>query len=131
MNCAAACSARVLNGWNAQVRYFVKCIVCLLNSKDLYILHQLGIPHLIAPGCLDMVNFGPISTVPERYKTRQLYEWNPSVTLMRTNKEENELLGKILAEKANAAKGPVAFLLPLKGTFPRDALKVLMLMDCV
>lgn len=76
-----------------------------------------GIPHLIVPGCVDMVNFGGMDTVPEKYKktNRTFYEWNPSVTLMRTNKEENEKMGKIFAEKANAAKSPVAFLIPLRG----------------
>ena len=78
---------------------------------------QLGIPHLIVPGCVDMANFGGMDTVPDKYKRakRTFYEWNPSVTLMRTNKEENEKMGKVFAEKANAAKGPVAFLFPLKG----------------
>ena len=78
---------------------------------------QMGIPHLIVPGCVDMANFGGMDTVPEEYKKakRTFYEWNPSVTLMRTNKEENEKMGKVFAEKANAAKGPVAFLIPLKG----------------
>jgi uncharacterized protein (UPF0261 family) len=78
---------------------------------------QMGIPHLIVPGCVDMANFGGMETVPEKYKKakRTFYEWNPSVTLMRTNKEENEKMGKVFAEKANAAKGPVAFLIPLKG----------------
>ena len=76
-----------------------------------------GVPHLIAPGCVDMVNFGPMNTVPQRYRDakRLFYEWNPSVTLMRTNAEENAAIGRIFAEKANAAKGPVAFLLPLRG----------------
>ena len=76
-----------------------------------------GIPHLIVPGCVDMVNFGPMQTVPQKYRdaNRTFYEWNPSVTLMRTNAEENATLGKIFAEKANAAKGPVAFLLPMRG----------------
>ncbi len=78
---------------------------------------EMGIPHLIVPGCVDMANFGGMDTVPARFKEprRNFYEWNPSVTLMRTDKEENEKMGKIFAEKANAAKGPVAFLLPLKG----------------
>jgi uncharacterized protein (UPF0261 family) len=64
-----------------------------------------------------MANFGGLDTVPEKYKKakRTFYEWNPSVTLMRTNQEENERMGKVFAEKANAAKGPVAFLIPLKG----------------
>lgn len=75
-----------------------------------------GIPHVIVPGCLDMVNFGSTSTVPERYrKGRKLYEWNPMVTLMRTNRQENEQLGRILAQKANASSAPVAFALPLRG----------------
>lgn len=76
-----------------------------------------GIPHLIVPGCIDMVNFGPLATVPQKYRDagRQFYEWNPSVTLMRTNVEENCRLGEIFAEKANAAKGPTAFLIPLRG----------------
>jgi len=76
-----------------------------------------GVPHLIVPGCVDMANFGPIDTVPQKYKDegRNLYEWNPAITLMRTTADENRQMGKIFAEKANAAKGPVAFLLPLKG----------------
>lgn len=74
-----------------------------------------GIPHLIVPGCIDMANYGPRDTVPEKFDGRLLYEWNPSVTLMRTNAEENRRMGEIFAEKANAAKGPVAVLIPLKG----------------
>jgi uncharacterized protein (UPF0261 family) len=76
-----------------------------------------GIPHLIVPGCIDMVNFGPPETVPQKYRDagRKFYEWNPAVTLMRTNVEENRRLGEIFAEKANAAIGPVAFLIPRHG----------------
>ncbi|MGB6045820.1 MAG: Tm-1-like ATP-binding domain-containing protein [Pirellulales bacterium] len=76
-----------------------------------------GIPQLIVPGCVDMANFGPADTIPESLKTagRKFYEWNPAVTLMRTNVDENQKMGQIFAEKANAAQGPVAFLFPLKG----------------
>jgi uncharacterized protein (UPF0261 family) len=83
----------------------------------------MGIPHLIVPGCVDMANFGAMDTVPEKYKTsnRTFYPWNPSVTLMRTNIAENEKMGKAFAGKANAAKGPVAFLLPLRGVSILDA----------
>lgn len=78
---------------------------------------KIGIPHVIVPGCLDMVNFGGKQTIPQKYRNsnRIFYEWNPMATLMRTNKEENESLGRILAEKANGSKAPVAFLFPLKG----------------
>ena len=83
---------------------------------------QRGIPHLIVPGCVDMVNFGAPSTVPVKYRQakRLFYEWNPSVTLMRTNVEENCRMGEIFAQKANAAKGPVAFLIPLRGVSMLD-----------
>jgi len=77
-----------------------------------------GIPQVIAPGCLDMVNFGPQETVPARYRddpARKFYLWNPQVTLMRTTPAENAQLGKIIAEKANAARGPVQLFLPLRG----------------
>ncbi len=74
-----------------------------------------GVPHLIVPGCVDMANFGPRDTVPAKYRGRLFYEWNPSVTLMRTSVEENRTMGRAFTERANAAKGPVAFLLPARG----------------
>jgi uncharacterized protein (UPF0261 family) len=81
-----------------------------------------GLPHLIVPGCVDMANFGAPSSVPVKYReaNRLFYEWNPSVTLMRTNVEENRQMGEIFARKANAAKGPVAFLIPLGGVSMLD-----------
>jgi uncharacterized protein (UPF0261 family) len=83
---------------------------------------QRGVPHLIVPGCVDMANYGAPSTVPERFRQakRLFYEWNPSVTLMRTNVEENRQMGEIFAKKANAATGPVAFLIPLRGVSMLD-----------
>jgi len=80
-----------------------------------------GIPQVVAPGCLDMVNFGGPETVPERYRGRKLYEWNPTVTLMRTTPEENTRLGHILAEKVNAAVAPVTVFLPLGGVSQLDS----------
>lgn len=80
-----------------------------------------GIPQIIVPGCVDMVNFWAPETIPEKFKGRKFYQWNPNVTLMRTTPEENELIGKTLAEKANKAKGAVAFFLPLKGVSQLDS----------
>jgi uncharacterized protein (UPF0261 family) len=83
-----------------------------------------GIPQVIAPGCLDMVNFGPEDTVPAKYKndpSRKFYVWNPQVTLMRTTPEENAQLGRVIAEKANAARGPVQIFIPLRGVSILDS----------
>ena len=80
-----------------------------------------GIPQVVSVGALDMVNFGPYDTVPERYRDRLLYKHNPTVTLMRTTAAENVGLGKVLAEKLNLAKGDTVLMLPLKGVSAIDA----------
>jgi uncharacterized protein (UPF0261 family) len=80
-----------------------------------------GIPAVLAPGCVDMANFWGIETVPEKYRGRNLYQWNPNVTLLRTNVEENTRIGEMLAAAANAASAPVALLLPLKGVSMLDS----------
>jgi len=76
---------------------------------------KLGIPQVVIPGCIDMCNFWAPETVPAKYSDRLFYKWNPNVTLMRTNIEENQRMGKIFAEKLNKAKGPVAVLIPIGG----------------
>ncbi len=87
---------------------------CLAASKA-------GIPAVIVPGCVDMANFWGIETVPEKYKGRNLYQWNPNVTLLRTNVEENVKMGEMIAAAANAATAPVAILIPLKGVSMLDS----------
>jgi uncharacterized protein (UPF0261 family) len=79
------------------------------------------VPQVISVGALDMVNFGPPETVPEKYKSRRFHQHNPTVTLMRTTPEEMDRLGKEIAEKASAAGGPTAVMLPLRGVSAIDA----------
>jgi uncharacterized protein (UPF0261 family) len=80
-----------------------------------------GVPQVISLGALDMVNFGPPETVPEKFRGRRFYQHNPTVTLMRTTPDENDRLGKEIAEKASAARGPTAVLVPLRGVSAIDA----------
>jgi len=80
-----------------------------------------GIPQIVCPGAIDMVNFGPMETVPEKFRHRQLYAHNPTVTLMRTTPAECAQLGRITAEKLNRAQGPVVFVMPLQGVSAIDA----------
>jgi uncharacterized protein (UPF0261 family) len=82
---------------------------------------RLGIPQVVSVGALDMVNFGPRDTVPAQFEERNLYVHNPVVTLMRTTKEENAELGRRIARKLSAARGPTALFLPLGGVSMIDA----------
>lgn len=79
------------------------------------------IPQVISVGALDMVNFGPIDTVPEKYKDRNLYKHNPSVTLMRTTAAENIAIAKKISEKLNEASTKTILMLPLNGVSAIDA----------
>lgn len=79
-----------------------------------------GLPQVVAPGALDMVNFGPPDTVPEKFRDRHFYQHNPTVTLMRTTAEETAELGKMMADKLNQAKGPTTVLIPIQGVSAID-----------
>ncbi len=83
---------------------------------------MMGIPQVVSVGALDMVNFGPFKTVPEQFKNRNLYKHNPTVTLMRTNVEENIKIGQKIVEKLNQAVGPTVMMIPLKGVSMIDAI---------
>ena len=76
---------------------------------------EVGIPQVVSLGALDMVNFGPMETVPERFRERRLYVHNTTITLMRTTPEECAELGRRIARKLNAAQGPVSLFIPLRG----------------
>jgi len=83
-----------------------------------------GIPQVVVPGAIEVLNFGPRSSVPARYDTpdRPLVVHNPYVCAVRTTAAESIELGAILASKVNMASGPVAVALPLKGLDKYEAL---------
>jgi len=79
------------------------------------------IPCVISAGAVDMINFGALETVPEKYRNRKLYQHNSAVTLMRTTPDENAKIGKWIVERINQMQGQVHFVLPLKGVSALDA----------
>ena len=89
--------------------------ICSAGPDRLTAAAEMGIPQVVIPGCMDMVNFSHMDTVPSNFISRQLYSWAPDVTLMRTNEEENLLLGKIMVEKIKRSKGPTKVIIPLRG----------------
>jgi uncharacterized protein (UPF0261 family) len=74
-----------------------------------------GIPQIITPGCIDIINFLGPETLPDRYKDRPLCFHNPQATLPRLNAEEFRLIGETMGKKLNRAVGPVRVLIPIRG----------------
>jgi uncharacterized protein (UPF0261 family) len=74
-----------------------------------------GIPQVVSVGALDMVNFGPMDTVPERFADRNLLVHNATVTLMRTTPGECAEIGTRLAARLSRSRGPATLFLPLRG----------------
>ncbi|KQM13518.1 hypothetical protein ASF83_17430 [Plantibacter sp. Leaf171] len=80
-----------------------------------------GVPQLVSLGALDMVNFGPRATVPERFADRDFFVHNATVTLMRTTVDENRELGARIGRKLAAATAPTVLLIPRGGVSALDA----------
>ncbi|WP_166162841.1 Tm-1-like ATP-binding domain-containing protein [Chelativorans oligotrophicus] len=74
-----------------------------------------GIPQIVSLGALDMVNFGAWETVPEKFRERNLYRHNASITLMRTTPQECLEIGRRLGSRLSQSKGPTVVFVPLKG----------------
>jgi uncharacterized protein (UPF0261 family) len=82
---------------------------------------QAGTPCILSLGALDMVNFGPLATVPDRFKSRNLFVHNPEVTLMRTNRQECIQIGQWIARKLNATHAELVLVIPEGGLSLLDA----------
>ena len=88
---------------------------CSAGPHRLEAAPEAGIPQVIVPGAMELANFMPPSSLPEKYAGRMTYMHNPNLKLLRANAEESALAGQILAEKVNRSAGPVCVLLPLRG----------------
>lgn len=82
---------------------------------------ELGIPQVVGVGALDMANFGPIDTVPERFKNRKLHAHNANVTLLRTDPRENAAIADRMIDALSQARGPTVLLIPNQGVSALDA----------
>jgi uncharacterized protein (UPF0261 family) len=87
------------------------------GPKRLEAAGRAGLPQVIVPGAIEVLNFGPRVTVPARFDTpeRRLIVHNENVTAVRTTRAEAETLGRVVAEKVNLAMGPLAVMVPLDG----------------
>ena len=85
------------------------------GPERLEVAGRCGVPQLVVPGCVDFIIQGAQNALPDKYKNRQTYYFNPEVTLVRLSPAEMQEVGRVMAEKLNAAKGPVGVLVPLGG----------------
>jgi uncharacterized protein (UPF0261 family) len=90
------------------------------GPERLEVAGQMGLPQVVGPGALDMVNFGKPETIPERFAGRRFYRHNPNVTLMRTTPDENARFGEVIGRKLSRSKGSVTFIMPLRGVSAID-----------
>jgi uncharacterized protein (UPF0261 family) len=84
---------------------------------------DMGLPQVIIPGAIDLINFKTPETVPEKWRDRVFYRHTPHITLMRTNPEESASLGRLFAKKINQARGQTAVLIPIRGFSAYDSPK--------
>ncbi len=82
---------------------------------------DVGIPQVIVPGAIDLINFKTPETVPQKWKDRVFYRHTPHITLMRTNPEESASLGRLFAKKINQARGQTVVLIPALGFSAYDS----------
>ena len=73
-----------------------------------------GLPQVVVPGAIDHSNFW-VGRVPEKFAGRQFFQYNAQNILMRTNAEECEALGRLVADRLNQAQGDFAVLIPKRG----------------
>jgi uncharacterized protein (UPF0261 family) len=80
-----------------------------------------GLPQVIVPGCVDFFNQGARDSLPERYRTRKTYFHNPVATLVRIERDEEDSLGRMVADRINDSRGPVRVVAPTRGFSLADA----------
>ena len=94
---------------------------CSAGPHRLEAAPEAGIPQVIVPGAMELANFMPPSSMPERYQGRRFYMHNPNLKLLRANEEESREAASVLAEKINRSAGPVTVILPLRGISQYDS----------
>ena len=74
-----------------------------------------GIPQLIAPGCLDLIDFAGWQEIPERYSDRPFHAHNRLIKSSALNEEERRETAREIAKRLAASSAPAHVILPNQG----------------
>jgi uncharacterized protein (UPF0261 family) len=88
---------------------------CTGANNRLVTAGEKGIPLVFVPGGVDVIDYYVAEHIPPRFDERQKIYHNAHVCHTKIFPEEAERLGKVVAERLNASKGPGAVVLPQKG----------------
>ena len=76
---------------------------------------SMGIPYVVTPGALEMINLGSEDTLTEEQKQRVLYHHSPSSVKMRADKRDMRRAADLFAGRLADNSGNVAVLIAEKG----------------
>ena len=76
---------------------------------------RLGIPQIVAPGAMDMIDLQTWKPLPRTYEGRPYHAHNRLIASVLMSPEERCMAARALAAKLAKAKGPTALILPLQG----------------
>lgn len=74
-----------------------------------------GVPQIVAPGCLDLVDFAGWQDIPDRFADRPFHAHNRLVKCAAFNDDERRQTARFVAERLADAVGPTHFILPNRG----------------
>jgi len=86
-----------------------------VNPGRLMTAGKKGIPQVVSTGGLEYLCFGPRESIPPGLRRRKTVMHNPYNANVKLSRSEMALLGSVMAERLNAAAGPAAVLVPLRG----------------
>jgi uncharacterized protein (UPF0261 family) len=74
-----------------------------------------GVPQVVAPGCADIVLYGPVEDIPSEILKRKHVIHNPIHTHVKASHQEMFELGQFIAERLGQSKGYATVLVPERG----------------
>ncbi|MEP1209814.1 MAG: Tm-1-like ATP-binding domain-containing protein [Rhizobiaceae bacterium] len=74
-----------------------------------------GIPQIVAPGCLDLIDFAGWQEIPERFQDRPFHAHNRLIKSSGLNDEERRETAREIGDRISRSTAPVHVILPNQG----------------